>query len=95
LLDRGSDSKKILNLLIKLKKQTKIKGGKIKLLLGNHELLNLQGSFDYTVVSDILDYGNVEDRMEEFAIKKKYGKLLRTEMKTIMVIDDILFTHAG
>ena len=38
---------KIINYLIKLKKDAVSKGGNVILLIGNHELMNFQGIFNY------------------------------------------------
>jgi hypothetical protein len=43
ILDRGTDAKKILDLLIRLEKEAAEAGGMVHVLLGNHEELNLTG----------------------------------------------------
>jgi hypothetical protein len=48
--DRGADSRKIIDHLVKLKKQAKKKGGYVHLLIGNHESMNVVGDLRY--VSD-------------------------------------------
>ncbi len=47
ILDRGPDSRKVLNLLMKLEKQAAKAGGKVHFLLGNHEVMNLIGDRRY------------------------------------------------
>ncbi|MCP4412592.1 MAG: hypothetical protein GY808_08500 [Gammaproteobacteria bacterium] len=47
ILDRGPDSRKVLNLLMKLEKQAIEAGGKVHVLLGNHEVMNLIGDRRY------------------------------------------------
>jgi len=95
LIDRGKDPKKVLDLMIKLKNQATKFGGVVNILLGNHELLNLQGDFRYTYISDIMKIGDIHKYRKEYSLNTKYGKLLRKEMEPIIVIDDILFVHAG
>jgi hypothetical protein len=46
-LDRGPDSRKVMDLLMKLEKQAPKKGGRAILLLGNHEVMNLLGDLRY------------------------------------------------
>jgi len=46
-LDRGDDSRKIVDHLVKLAKQAKRKGGYIHLLIGNHEAMNVTGDLRY------------------------------------------------
>ncbi|MCF6263735.1 MAG: metallophosphoesterase [Xanthomonadales bacterium] len=45
--DRGADSRKIIDHLIKLSKQAKKKGGYIHMLIGNHEAMNVGGDLRY------------------------------------------------
>jgi hypothetical protein len=45
--DRGDDSRKIIDHLVKLKKQAKKKGGYVHLLIGNHETMNVIGDLRY------------------------------------------------
>ena len=45
--DRGDDSRKIIDHLVKLKKQANRKGGYIHLLIGNHETMNVIGDLRY------------------------------------------------
>lgn len=45
--DRGPDSRKIIDHLVKLSKQAKKKGGYVHLLIGNHEAMNVTGDLRY------------------------------------------------
>ena len=45
--DRGADSRKIIDHLVKLSKQAKKKGGYVHLLIGNHETMNFIGDLRY------------------------------------------------
>jgi len=48
IMDRGSDSRRILDLLMKLELEAALAGGKVHVLIGNHEMLNIIGiAFDY------------------------------------------------
>jgi hypothetical protein len=46
--DRAPDTRKILDLLIKLEPQAKRAGGYVHALIGNHEAMNMEGDFRYT-----------------------------------------------
>ncbi|UCC41259.1 MAG: metallophosphoesterase, partial [Candidatus Aminicenantes bacterium] len=49
IFDRGSQPKEILNLLMKLEKEAEEAGGKVHVLIGNHEMINIAGrAFDFT-----------------------------------------------
>ncbi|HET9484811.1 MAG TPA: metallophosphoesterase [Xanthomonadales bacterium] len=43
LLDRGPDSRKVLDLLMRLEGEAEAAGGRVHVLLGNHEVMNLGG----------------------------------------------------
>ena len=45
--DRGADSRKIIDHLVKLSKQAKKAGGYVHLLIGNHETMNVVGDLRY------------------------------------------------
>jgi hypothetical protein len=45
--DRGADSRKIIDHLVKLSRQAKKKGGYVHLLIGNHETMNVVGDLRY------------------------------------------------
>jgi hypothetical protein len=47
LLDRGPDSRKAMDLIMGLEPQAETAGGKVHLLLGNHEVMNLVGDLRY------------------------------------------------
>ncbi len=47
LLDRGPDSRKAMDLLMRLEEQAAAVGGKVHVILGNHELLVLMGDMRY------------------------------------------------
>ena len=46
-LDRGPDSRKVMDLLMKLEKQARKAGGYVHALIGNHEAMNLYGDLRY------------------------------------------------
>jgi len=65
LLDRGAKSRLVMDLIIRLEREAPLAGGKVHLLLGNHEVMNLIGDLRY--VSDeeyaaFLDIESVEER---------------------------------
>lgn len=47
LLDRGKDTRQVLDLLMRLEKEAKEAGGRVHALLGNHEVMNLLGDLRY------------------------------------------------
>ena len=47
ILDRGSDSRDAMDLLMQLEGQAEAAGGKVHVLIGNHEAMNLVGDLRY------------------------------------------------
>ncbi|MBT5724208.1 MAG: protein-tyrosine-phosphatase, partial [Gammaproteobacteria bacterium] len=46
-VDRGPDSLRIIRHLMKLEKEAKKKGGRVHVLIGNHEVMNIQNDLRY------------------------------------------------
>jgi len=95
LLDRGGDTKKVYELIIKLREQAQRAGGSVNVLLGNHEVWALQGNYIVTPKEDFDSFGGLENREKEFSIEGKIGSFIRKEMNVTMIIDDTLYAHAG
>jgi len=95
LTDRDSDFKDIIELLIKLRQQANEKGGIVYVLLGNHELYDLQGGYFVLEKSDFDKFGGIMEREKALSMNGKYGKFLRSDMNITMIVDDNLFAHAG
>ena len=49
LLDRGADSRKVMDLLMRLQGEAAAAGGQLHVVLGNHEAMNLLGDLRYVV----------------------------------------------
>jgi 3',5'-cyclic AMP phosphodiesterase CpdA len=52
LLDRGPDSRKVLDLMMRLQGEALEDGGRVHVVLGNHELMNLVGDWRYVTAAD-------------------------------------------
>ncbi|KAK3824226.1 MAG: Metallo-dependent phosphatase-like protein [Linnemannia elongata] len=61
-VDRGNGTIAIYQLLQKLRKQAKRAGGEVVNLLGNHEVMNLQGDLRYVTEDEIATFGSPEAR---------------------------------
>ena len=55
-VDRGPDSRKVLDLLMKLEKQARKSGGRVHALLGNHEAMNIYGDLRYVSSEEYESY---------------------------------------
>ncbi len=64
LLDRGADSRKVLDLLMKLQREAQTAGGNLHVLLGNHEVMNLLGDLRYIDAAEYAQYVDLEPAAE-------------------------------
>jgi hypothetical protein len=60
LLDRGADSRQVMDLLIRLQAEAAAAGGALHVLLGNHEAMNLQGDLRYVTPEEFAAFAAEE-----------------------------------
>jgi len=60
LIDRGPDSRKVLDLLMRLESEAPGAGGRVHLVLGNHEVMNLIGDLRYVSNEEYAAFANDE-----------------------------------
>ncbi|MBD1388244.1 metallophosphoesterase [Neiella sp. HB171785] len=79
LVDRGSGSRQVVELMMKLQQQAEAAGGGYSQLLGNHEIMLMTG--DYRYVSDIefASYKDLSSKSLRDDLFKKYSKLFPNE----------------
>ena len=53
MLDRGPDSRKVMDLLIRLQEEASKTGGRVHVLIGNHEAMNIYGDLRYVSVGQL------------------------------------------
>jgi len=73
-------------------------GGEVVNLIGNHELMNLQGDLRYVHRSEMEgsgDYGGQAERQAEWSIDGRIGRDLRTRYLSAVVRKGTLFVHGG
>src|SRR5882724_3020853 len=56
--DRAPDTRKILDLLIKLEPQARRAGGYVHALIGNHEAMNMEGDLRYTTPGEFAAFAD-------------------------------------
>jgi len=105
--DEDSDIK-ILEFFTELNKKARSKGGYVISLLGNHEILNVDGNMDYVSYKGIKQFENeinpetnekfksgLEARKYLFKNGNKYAKFLACTRQTAVIIGSNLFVHAA
>jgi len=61
LLDRGADSRKVLDLLMRLESEARAAGGAVHQVLGNHEVMNIAGDLRYVSAAEYAAFAGAED----------------------------------
>ena len=64
LLDRGADSRKVMDLLMRLQGEAQAAGGQLHVVLGNHEAMNILGDLRYVEAGEYASYGDLESPAE-------------------------------
>ncbi|WP_394146798.1 metallophosphoesterase [Shewanella atlantica] len=95
MFDRGHQVNEVLWFMYKLDRQATAAGGKLHLLMGNHEQMVMRGDLRYVheryrVAGELLDrsYDELYDKSSEI------GRWLRAK-NTLVKINDTLFLHGG
>ena len=79
LIDRGPRSRDVVDLLIKLQSQAPDAGGEVHLVLGNHELMEMTGNWDYISRDDYAAFAGDETEKERQDLKQLYIKDHKSE----------------
>jgi calcineurin-like phosphoesterase family protein len=77
LLDRGPDSRAAMDLLIRLQSEAEAAGGRVHVVLGNHEVMNLTGDLRYVSREEYAAFAGEEtqaERQQAFATMREAGR---------------------
>jgi len=94
IVDRGGHGKDIYELFFKLAEEAESVGGRVVMLMGNHELMNLQGDLRYVTFEDYQAFGGERERTSAWAVNGWLGQKVRS-FPVAYVTGNVLFTHAG
>ena len=72
LLDRGADSRKVMDLLMRLQGEAQAAGGQLHVVLGNHEAMNLLGDLRYVEAGEYASYGDLEPSAERAQLRQAW-----------------------
>ena len=82
-LDRGPDDRKVMDFLMELEKQAPKQEGRLEVLLGNHEVMNMMGDLRYVTTEAYASFaGKKPEKLRKDAYKK-YKKLLKQRAKAL------------
>ena len=74
LLDRGAKSRDVMDLVMRLEKEALRDGGRVHLVLGNHEVMNLTGDLRYVADGEYAAFADDESRKERRRWYKRFKK---------------------
>lgn len=101
-VDRGHQSSEIYETLFRLQDEAPQSGGEVILLLGNHELMNMDGDFRYSSNQETECLGGSLGRAAAFGPAGWPGRELRRRGKAVARFGEahgfsqpVLFAHAG
>jgi hypothetical protein len=94
IVDRGPDSLKIYKLFARLATEAPKQGGEVVNLLGNHELMNMQGDFRYVNKDEMRAAGGQDGWQGVWQPDAEIGQQVR-KFKTAAKVGSVLFVHAG
>mmetsp|Transcript_4495 Transcript_4495/g.8183 ORF Transcript_4495/g.8183 Transcript_4495/m.8183 type:complete len:342 (+) Transcript_4495:115-1140(+) len=92
MVDRGPNSLEVVEYFQKLQKSADSAGGKVVNLLGNHEIMLLDGRSYYLNPEEAKRHGGREQFLSVF--EEKVGEFLR-KLPVVHLADRTLYTHAG
>ncbi len=74
LLDRGPDSRRIMDFVMRLEAEAEAADGRVHLLLGNHEVMNLVGDLRYVSLEEYAAFADEEDAEVRAAWFRRYAE---------------------
>ena len=94
LTDRGPDGQPLLEWVRDLETQAPEHNSQFIVLLGNHEVMNVQGDWRYVSMADIQSFGGLEKRKQAFTTGGEWSEWLKTK-DAVLQIGDTIFVHGG
>lgn len=86
---------KIISMMCRLQLDSYNAGGGFHPVIGNHEIMNILGVFDYASPMGIKHFKNIEGRQNYFKIGNIFCKYLACGWNPIIKINNFIFCHGG
>lgn len=94
LTDRGPDGLPLLEWIRDLESQAANHNSQFIVLLGNHEVMNVQGDWRYVSQADVVSFGGLEERKKAFATGGEWSAWL-SDKDAVLQLGDTVFVHGG
>lgn len=105
--DRAPRTRDCYELLMRLEREALAAGGRVHVLLGNHEVMNMRGDLRYLTPEELASYADQSPAPDApgtprglaghrvaFGLEGRYGRWLRSR-PAVLRIDGTLFMHGG
>ena len=76
LLDRGADSRKVLDLLMRLEGEANRRRGHVIVVLGNHEIMNMMGDLRYVSAEEYASFADTDSFSRRDRAFEQYGEFV-------------------
>jgi hypothetical protein len=76
-IDRGADSRKVMDLLMRLEREAVKAGGRVHCLLGNHEAMNMLGDLRYVTPAEFAAFAGPASKRVRDALWKRRSEDMR------------------
>ena len=86
---------KIIALILKLQLESYETGGGFHPVMGNHELMNIMGDFEYVSPMGMKHFKTKEERLKYFEIGNDFCKYMACGWNPVVKIGHLLFCHGG
>jgi len=86
---------KIISLICNLQLESYVAGGGFHPIIGNHEIMNILGIFDYVSPLGMKHFKDINGRLEYFKVGGIFCKYLACGWNPIIKIGDFIFCHGG
>ncbi|MCZ6769494.1 MAG: metallophosphoesterase [Acidobacteria bacterium] len=83
ILDRGPKDRQVMDLLMALEKEASKSGGRVIVLLGNHEVMNLMGDLRYVAPETYFSFADDKSEKRRQDAYQDYVKLLKRRAQTL------------
>jgi hypothetical protein len=93
-LDRGTDTIELYDLIQRLRSEAPEQGGLVIPLLGNHEIMNLAGDWRYVSKKEMATFGGHSKRVEAFQPDGFIGEYL-VQLNMTTKVGGTVFCHGG
>jgi Calcineurin-like phosphoesterase len=80
ILDRGPDSRKVMDLLMRLEKEARGAGGWVHFLIGNHEAMNIYGDLRYVSPGEFAAFRDPNSEKARQELYRKYQEQIKSSI---------------